>query len=120
MVTIIDYKMRQNKDGEDFFTLVVEGDVELIRSQESGKFYATARKCSITSTFNETTCKSLVGKKLPGSIEKMQCDPYDYTIKETGETIQLSFTYLYNPDSATLEETVFENNVPDNVIGVHA
>ena len=120
MVTIVDYKQRQNKEGENFFTLSLEGDLEMIRSQESGKFYATARKCSITSTFSEATCKGLIGKQLPGSIEKTQCDPYDYAIEETGETIQLDFTYLYNPDAASLEETVFEKKVPDNEVGVHA
>ena len=109
MVRIIDFKQRQNAEGESFFTLQLEGDIEMIQSQITGNFYATARRCSITSTFTEETCKALVGTALPGSIEKVQVEePYEYVVKETNEAIMLDYTYRYNPnESASMEEAVF-------------
>ena len=68
MVTIVDFKLRTNEMQEEFFALTLEGDIELVKSSSTGKFYATARKTSITSTFNEAGCKALLGKKLPGTI----------------------------------------------------
>ena len=76
--------------------------------KRSGRYYATAKQASITSTFDEATCKSLVGTKLPGRISKDQCDPYDYTIKETGEIITLTHRWAYNPNEAALDEMVYE------------
>jgi hypothetical protein len=54
MITIVDYKQRTNQDGEPFIALVLEGDMELVKS-ESGRYYATARRTSIPSSFTEET-----------------------------------------------------------------
>ena len=108
MVTVIDYHVRENKLGESFTTLTLQGDLEMIKSQTTGKFYATARKTSIVSTFNEPACKSLIGTTLPGRIDRVPVDkPYDYEIPDTGEVIKLDYTYEYNPEPANVEETVF-------------
>ena len=37
----------------------------------------------------EEVCKSLVGTKVAGEIEKIDAEPYDYKIPSTGETIVL-------------------------------
>ena len=108
MVTVIDYHVRKNKQGESFTTLTLQGDLEMIRSQNTGKFYATARKTSIVSTFNEEACKSLIGTTLPGRIDRVPVDkPYDYEIPDTGEVIKLDYTFEYNPEPANVEEAVF-------------
>jgi hypothetical protein len=108
MVTVIDYHVRESKTGESFTTLTLQGDLEMIKSQNTGKYYATARKASIISTFNEEACKSLIGTKLSGRIEKMPVDePYDYEIPESGEVIKLDYTFEYNPEPSNVEETVF-------------
>ena len=108
MVTVIEYHVRESKTGETFTTLSLQGDLEMILSQASGKYYATARKTSIITTFNEEACKSLIGSKLPGSIERKPVDqPYDYKIPGSKEVIQLDYTYEYNPEPANVEETVF-------------
>jgi hypothetical protein len=78
MITIVDYKQRTNQDGEPFIALVLEGDMELVKS-ESGRYYATARRTSIPSSFTEETCKRLIGRQMPGAIVKVTCDPYEYT-----------------------------------------
>lgn len=108
MVTVIDYHVRESKKGDSFTTLSLQGDLEMIKSQTSGKFYATARKASIIATFNEEACKALIGKTLPGSIEKSPVDePYDYLIPGSKEVIKLDYTYEYNPEPSGVEETVF-------------
>ena len=50
MVKIINCLERQNKEGKTFVLLELMGDVELIQSLNSGKFYATSRRASIIST----------------------------------------------------------------------
>jgi hypothetical protein len=35
---------------------------------------------------------------IKGSIEKVECEPYQHTIKETGEVITLNHKYEYNPE----------------------
>jgi hypothetical protein len=98
MVTISAYHTRQNQEGKQFVTLELSGDVELIQSSTTGAFYATAKRCTISSTFSEDVAKTLIGKQLPGRIERVQCEPYEYTNKETEEVMMLTHTYTYNPD----------------------
>ncbi len=101
MVRIIDYKTRTSEGGKQFFTLEIQGGIEMVLSQTTGNFYATARKSSITTTFNEQTCKALIGTEMPGNIEKKECEPYEYTVEDTGEIITLTHKYMYVPESAT-------------------
>jgi len=108
MVTITSYKQCTNSANETFFALLIQGDIELIKSSITGKLYATARKVSITSTFDESTCKALIGRKLPGSIKKVTCEPYDYIIPQTKEAVSLTFCYEYSNDPVNMEEAVFE------------
>ncbi|MER2997383.1 hypothetical protein [Pontibacter populi] len=107
MVTIVDWKTRNTEDGREYNALVLQGDLELVQSKETGRFYATAKKCSISCTFNEVICASLIGRTLPGTIEKMDCDPYEYTIPDSGEVIILNYTYYYVPAPKTMEQEVF-------------
>jgi hypothetical protein len=110
MVTIIDYKKAQNSAGKEFILLILMGGISFVKSTITGSFYATAWKTSITSTFSEEVCKSLVGTKVAGEIQKIESEPYEYKIKETGETIMLTHKYSFNPSPNTpsMEETVFQ------------
>jgi hypothetical protein len=110
MVTVIDYTKRQSADGKEFFVLNLQGGVEFQQSKNTGNFYATALKASITCTFPESTCKALVGKQLPGAIQRVECDDYEYTNPETGEILTLHHKCLYNPsaNAVSVEETVFQ------------
>ena len=94
MVKITNYKLRQSLDGKSFFVLIVQGGVEIARSA-SGNVYATVKSASVPTTFDESTCKSLIGSELPGRIEKVSCEPYEYTVQETGEVILLTHRYEY-------------------------
>ena len=77
----------------------------MVKSSKTGKFYATAKSCSIISTFDEETCKSLIGKQMPGRIVKVETEPYEYSIPNSDEVIELNFNYEYDPNG-TVEETV--------------
>jgi len=100
MVKIINYSLKQNKNKEPFVSLTLQGDLTMVQSQESGRFYATSKKSTITSTFTEEEAKALLGRDIPGSIEKVDCEEYDYKIESTGEVITLSHRWEFIPEGA--------------------
>ena len=112
MVTIINFEKHQGTDKE-FLLLQLQGDVEAAISQTTGLPYLTARRCSIPSTFDEVTCKALIGKQLPGSIIKIKVEePYEFTIPETKEIITLDYRYVYSTqENNNMETAVFEEAV---------
>lgn len=113
-VHIVDYKQRENSNGETFFALILQGDITMVQSQETGRFYATAKRTSITSTFDEATCQRLIGKEIPGSIRKVECDSYEYTLPETGEIVTLRHRYEFVPEEQaekpSMEQAVFQHS----------
>lgn len=107
MVQIVGYKKVEKEDGTIFFLLEVQGGVEPIKSKTTGKLYLTARKAFVSSSFNETTCQSLLGTKLEGAVTKIEVEPYQFVIKETGEIITRNHRYEY----VTEEELVLNENL---------
>jgi hypothetical protein len=103
MVKIIATHLRQSEKG-NFVSLELQGDIELLQSQQTGRFYATARRCFISTTFDLATAKSFVGNSLPGSIARVACDPYAYKVPETGEEVTLSHTFSYIPSHQQAQE----------------
>jgi hypothetical protein len=108
MVTVSNYVQRESKDGKKFFALILTGGMELVLSEASGRYYATAKSTSIPSTFPESICKDLVGTKLPGKVTRVDCEPFEYTVQESGEVIIVNHRWVYSPSEAHLEETVYE------------
>lgn len=116
MVTIIDYKERQTEDGKTFFVLEAQGGIEMVQSQVTGKFYATAKKAFIPATFDEVTCKALIGTQMQGQIIKEECEPFEYVNKETSEVMMLSHRYVYAQDEPQIkrpQEPFYENLKPN-------
>jgi len=111
MVRIIDYKERKNSANESFFALILQGGIEMVKSSETGNYYATAKKTSITSTFDEQTCKSLIGQEIQGSIQKHKCEPYEFVVPETGEVVSRDYRWVFAKEGETVEEVVFEGAV---------
>jgi hypothetical protein len=70
MVTIIDYALRTNHEGKEFYSLVLQGRIQMVKSHVTGIYYATMKKCTITCTFDEATCKASIGEKITGTIQK--------------------------------------------------
>ncbi len=110
MVTVINFKKRKNSKDEDFNTLELQGEVELIQAVDTGKFYAHARKASITSTLDDATCKALIGTKFPGLIKKVDCEGYNYKVPGTNDTIVLNHQYQYIAVDVRAEQAVFSGD----------
>ena len=94
MVKVTDYKLRQSQDGRQFYALTLQGGMEIVKSA-NGNSYATIKKVSIPTTFDEATCKSLIGSELAGFIRKVETEPYEYIVPETAEIITLYHRYEY-------------------------
>jgi len=107
MVTIVDYKTYQRKDGTTFYSLVVQGGVEAVKSQETGRTYLTARTARVSCTFNELTCESLKGTQLPGQVKRVDAEPYEYAIPNSGEIVTLTHKFEFVSE----EESILEKNV---------
>ena len=69
MVTVTNYAVSTNSEGKSFVILTLQVGLELIQSQNTVKFYATSKECSISSTFDESTASLLIGKQLPGILK---------------------------------------------------
>lgn len=112
MVTIVDYQVVEKEDGQDFLLLVLQGSVEVVKSETTGKMYFTARTVKIPATFNETTCKSLIGSQFEGTIMKVPTESYEYTIRETGEVISLKHRYEFvTGTEAILKEQLVDSEL---------
>ena len=97
MVTVTSYAVRERKDGTEFIALEISGGLEIQQSQSSGNFYATIKKCSIPSTFDENIAKSMIGQQLEGNVVRIDTEPYEYVNKRTGEVMILQHGYAYRP-----------------------
>ena len=107
MVTVVNFEKRQSSTGNEFHALILQGGVEMVRSAETGQFYATVKRCSIPSTLDQETCEAMIGEKLEGSIQKVQCEPYEYVVEDTGEVLELSHRWSFVPvktEERTLEK----------------
>jgi hypothetical protein len=102
MVRVINVHLREGEKGS-YVSLELQGDITLVQSQNTGRFYATAKRCFIYSTFDEATAKSLIGTQIPGTIQRVDCEPYEFTVPETGEVIQLAHSYQYVPEEGKVE-----------------
>lgn len=106
MVRIIDYRTRINAEGEPFLALVVQGGITLVKSKETGLYYATAKKTSIPCTFDEATCKTLIGQELDGTVERVDCEAYEFTNETTGEVITLDHRWVFVKTGDTVENVL--------------
>lgn len=104
MLKVTAFRERTSKEGKKFVTLELQGNLELVQSLTTGKFYACVRKTSVVSTFSTEVAKMLIGSEIPGHIVRTECDPYEYTIQETGEIVMLSYTWGYSPERASTSQ----------------
>lgn len=117
MVRIVGFKQREKEDGTPFFILELQGGIEMTLSKETGQFYATAKKAYVTSTFNEQTCKALVGSEMPGAIQKKEVEPYTYVVQETGEELILHHRWVFVPES---ENSPTKEEMSDQLLEDHS
>ena len=107
MVTVTSYRSGETEDGEKYVRLILSGDLEMVRSETTGNYYATTRRASIAATFDEESAKQMVGKELPGTIERINVEPYEYTL-DNGEKIQISQRWIYVEEMVEKESSIRE------------
>ena len=107
MVQIVGYKKIEKEDQTTFFLLEVQGGVAPVQSKVTGRVYLTARKAFVSCSFDEITCQGLVGSKIDGAITKIEVEPYQFVIKETGEIITRNHRYEYVSE----EEMILNENL---------
>lgn len=98
MVTVKNVHQRISQDGKTFVALELSGDLELVQSQRTGRFYATTKRCFIASTLSIWQAKLFIGQQIPGRIVRIPSAQYEYTVPETGEAIILCHSYEYQPE----------------------
>jgi len=96
-VTIVGFKQCESREGKPFVAIELQGELRLVQSETTGNFYLTANKCRVSTSFPVEVCQTLIGQKLTGTVEKVSCEPYEYTNRETGEIMTLDYTYVYSP-----------------------
>lgn len=113
MVTVKDFAINNNRSNETFISLILQGEPEVIQSKQSGNFYVTTKTCRLPSTLDEVTAKLMVGKSMQGSIQKVPCEPYEYTVSDTGEIITLDYRYEYSKEDVASTYNHFGKNTSD-------
>ncbi|MBL7789854.1 MAG: hypothetical protein JNL75_08525 [Chitinophagales bacterium] len=116
MVKISNYFERQTEDGKKFYVLEISGKAELKASKTSGNFYVSVRKTTIPATFGEETCKSMVGQNLPGSIVKVEVEPYEVVNTDSGEVTTQNQRFVYSPVEMNDEPQAIRELVEEGVI----
>lgn len=107
MVTVTGFRTVETEEGEKYVRLVLTGDLEMVKSENTGNFYATTRRATISATFDEKTAQKMIGKSLPGTIERMEVEPYDYEL-DNGETIKISHRWFYVDAPVEKESSIKE------------
>ncbi|WP_217607387.1 hypothetical protein [Chitinophaga sp. GbtcB8] len=97
MVTIKNYFLNQNGEGKPYVCLELIGEIEILLSEKSGKFYADVKKCKIPTRIDEATARLMVGKQIAGSIVKKECAAWEYTVPGTGEVVTMNYRFEYEP-----------------------
>jgi hypothetical protein len=96
MVRITDVLEKQSEKGS-FAVLELTGELEMAQSQTTGSFYATQRKCTVPCTMEFEVAKGLIGKEIPGSIIRVECEPYEMMDSTTNEVKTMVYRWEYVP-----------------------
>jgi hypothetical protein len=106
MVKIVNYEVKQSSEGQPFIALILENsDIEFMQSATTGRFYAVVRKTSLSSSLTEEQAQRMIGRELPGSIQKEQCEPYEYVPAGSDEVLTLTHRYVYVPEPVQTQQT---------------
>lgn len=121
MVTVIGYKECTSQSSNVFYSLMLQGDITLSKS-ENGNFYFTANKALVMTSFTEEYCKALVGKQLAGGIVRIPCEEY-YCVNAAGESVVMNYRFEYDPKEETVKQQQNVNqqqNFMPNMEGIRA
>jgi len=97
MVTVQGFRTVETEEGDTYVRLILGGDLEMVKSENTGNFYATTRRASISCTFDEKVAEAMIGKELDGTINKIKVEPYEYTL-DSGEKISIAHRWVFTPE----------------------
>jgi proteasome assembly chaperone (PAC2) family protein len=101
MVKIIDAQTRVNsKTKMEYNVIVLLGDVQVLSSKSSGKFYLSAKRVTLPTTLDQNQAKELIGTTLPGVIEKVDCPEYEIKMPNSNKKVKITHTFQYSPTVA--------------------
>ena len=81
--------------------MVLRVGISPVQSRKTGRMYFTTKTCAFQSTFDEETCKQIIGQQFPGKIVRIKTDPYDYAIPESGEINELEHRWEFQDSALT-------------------
>jgi len=119
MVTVTGFKTVENEDGDSYIRLQLSGGLEMVKSKETGNFYATIRKCSIPCTFPEEVAQTMIGTKMSGEIVKQEVEEYEFTL-DNGETLTLNHRWTFEQDASESAIQELVNHVENSQLEVAA
>ena len=93
MVQVLEVVERTSSTGNTFRVVIVGSDAQVVYSKD-GKPRVDAVKAGIPSNLPTEALKALIGNKLPGKIEKQECEPYTF-IGNDGEEVTLDYRWQY-------------------------
>ena len=106
MVQIIGFEKKKNEKTKEYFSvLILSGEPEVMISKSSGRPYVSARKTTIPCALEENQALALLGKELPGSIERVSCTPFEVKLA-TGKKVRISTAYQFLPAETINEKEV--------------
>ena len=105
MVQIIGFEKKQSKSKESYAVLILAGEPEVMISKSSGRPYISAKKTTIPCALEENQAQALIGKELPGSIERVACTPFEVKLA-TGKKVRISTAYQFLPAETINEKEV--------------
>jgi hypothetical protein len=76
----------------------------MVQSERTGNYYATIKQASISATFDEEMAKRMLGKQLPGTIERIEVEPYE--IETDSGTVKLYHRWVYRQDNQEIPAEV--------------
>ena len=104
MVQIIAFEKKENsRTKQNYSVLVLQGEPEVLISKSSGRPYISARKTTIPCALEEKQALALVGKELPGTIERVSCTPFEVKLA-TGKKAKISSVFQYLAPEAVNEK----------------
>jgi hypothetical protein len=95
MVQIIGFEEKKNgKTKAPYSVLILSGEPEVMISKSSGRPYVSAKKTTIPCALEANQAQALIGKELPGSIERVSCTPFEVKLA-TGKKVKVSSVFQY-------------------------
>jgi len=105
MVQIIGFEKKQSKSKESYAVLILQGEPEVLISKTSGRPYISARKTTIPCALEDKQAQALIGKELPGSIERVSVTPFQLTLA-SGKKVKISSAFQYMPPEMVNDKEV--------------